>query len=250
MALIYHDPVAERNGRGRPGRRAWRAGKGVLLAMAIAVFGYVAAGLTGGALAANGEWRQPDEGVTIYLEDNGIHTDLVLPKRAAGLDLSPLTPARDLADPRFAGYPWLAVGWGEAAFFLDTPNWSDLRLATVLHAGLGSDRTLVHVEHVPQPRPDAVNGTRRIVLRPEEYGRLVRFVAASIRPGGARHRGYDRYDAFYEASGHYDALRTCNAWTGSALRHAGVRVGRWTPFPITVLGWFPPPGGPPQLPAR
>ncbi len=207
------------------------------------IYAYAAAGLVGGSLPAHAGWRPPARGVTVYLEDNGIHTDLVLPKQVAGMgpdtDLHALAPARDLADPRFAGHRWLAVGWGEAAFFLDTPTWTDVRPGTVLRAAIGSDRTLVHVEHVAEPSPAADGSVRKLVLRPEEYRRLVRFVRASVRPGGRVHRGYDRYDAFYEATGRYDALDTCNAWTGRALRAAGVRVGRWTPFPVTVMGWFP-----------
>jgi uncharacterized protein (TIGR02117 family) len=211
--------------------------------LGLILFAYVAAGMVGGALPANGAWRPPAEGVVVYVEDNGIHTDLVLPKRAMGIDLTPLAPASDLADPRYGGHRWLAMGWGEAAFFLDTPTWADLRPATVVHAIVGSDRTLMHVEHVAEPRSAAESGVRRIVLRPDEYRRLVRFVAASFAnrgPSRERHRGYARYDVFYAARGHYDALRTCNAWTGRALAYAGVRIGAWTPFPVTVTGWFPP----------
>ena len=46
------------------------------------------------------------------------------------------------------------------------------------------------------------------------------------------------WDAFYDATGRYSAVRTCNEWVGEGLRRAGVRVGRWTPFPVTVLNWF------------
>lgn len=222
-----------RNGRARQ----WLAWTGHAAAgLAALLLGYLIAGLIGGAMPANAAWRPPAQGVTIYLEDNGIHTDLVLPKVADGIDLRPLAPARDLADPRFAGHRWLAVSWGEAAFFLETPTWWDVRPATVFAAAIGSEHTLMHVEHVSEPRPGP--DVRRIVLRPEEYRRLVAFVAASFRPGGRVYHGYARADAFRDARGRYTALTTCNEWTGRALRHAGVRVGRWTPFPLTVMRWF------------
>ena len=99
-----------------------------------------------------------------------------------------------------------------------------------------SERTLLHVEHVPEPVAGA--DVRRVVLRPDEYRRLVAFIVASRVKRGGRWRGYGPYDVFYEARGRYDALRTCNSWTGEALASAGVRVGRWTPFPVTVLWWF------------
>jgi uncharacterized protein (TIGR02117 family) len=79
---------------------------------------------------------------------------------------------------------------------------------------------------------------RPIMLRPDDYRRLAAFIRASVRPGGGHQHGYGPGDAFYDATGHYDAITTCNAWTGAALRAAGVRVGVWTPFPVTVMAWF------------
>ena len=206
--------------------------------MLLAIIAFLAAGVVGGALPSNPGWREPESGVAIYLEDNGIHTHLVLPKRAGGIDLSDLAPARDLRDPRFARHGWLAIGWGEAAFFLDTPTWADLRPSTLLFAAVGSSRTLLHIEHIAEPQDNPAAGVRRVMLRPQEYARLVAFVRTSLQPGGRAYPGYDHYDAFYEARGRYTLLNTCNAWTGRGLRQAGVRVGRWTPFPVTVMGWF------------
>jgi uncharacterized protein (TIGR02117 family) len=204
--------------------------------LALLLILYGVAGVIGGALPANSGWRPPAQGVTIWVENNGIHVDLVVPKVAAGVDWRPYAPAADLAVPRFAGHDHLAIGWGDKAFFLGTPTWADIRPGTSAAAALGRDATLLHVEHVPRPR--AGSDARAVVLRPEEYRRLAAFIAGSFRPHPRHYRGYDRYDAFYDSRGHYNAFRTCNAWAGDALRHAGVRVGRWTPFPGTVMSWF------------
>lgn len=213
--------------------RAWRlvARSGVvLLALMLA---YVAAGLIGGAVPVNRDWRAPADGVTIWVESNGIHTGLVLPKLAVGVDWRGFAPAGDLRDPRYGGFGHLAIGWGEHDFFLRTATWADLRPLVVLGAMWGSDRTLLHVEHVAGPAPDA----RRIVLRPDEYRRLATYIRASL--ASRRHwPGYAGDDVFYEARGRYSLGWTCNSWTGAALRAAGVRVGWWTPFPVTVMWWF------------
>jgi uncharacterized protein (TIGR02117 family) len=179
---------------------------------------------------------RPAAGVTIFVESNGIHTGIVVPKLAAGIDWRPLARAEHLADPRYAGHDHLSFGWGERAFYLETPTWADVRPSTILHAAIGSDRTLVHIDHLP--RPDVGPQVKAVVLRPEEYRRLAAFIAGSIAPGGERARGYHGYDVFYEGRGRYTAITTCNAWTGAALRAAGVRMGRWTPFPATVLQWL------------
>ena len=217
-------------------RRLARRGAQVATALVVAVALYVVAGLIGGLLPANTEWRAPARGVTIYVESNGIHTDLAMPKLAAGVDWRDLALPRDLRDPRYARFNWVAIGWGDKAFFLQTQQWRDVRPGTVLAAAAGSEETLLHVEHLPPPVP--ADDVRRVVLRPDEYRRLAAFIRASVAPGGRHYPGYGANDAFLDARGRYSALRTCNAWTGEALRAAGVRVGRWTPFPWTVLRWF------------
>lgn len=222
-------------------RKSGRWIGGLVLGLVVLALAYGTAGLIGGAIPANAGWRPPARGVTIYVETNGVHTDLVLPVAAEGIDWRDLVRPGDISDPRYADYDHLAFGWGEARFYLETPTWADVRPGTVLRAAIGSDRTLVHVEHIPAPAagPDA----RSIVLRPDEYRRLAAFIRASFAhvPPGTRPKifpGYANYDAFYSGFGRYDALMTCNAWTGAALRAAGVRVGIWTPFAVTVMGWY------------
>ena len=205
-------------------------------ALALLVLGYAAAGLAGGAIPRNASWRPPAQGVTIVVESNGIHTGFILPKLAAGVDWRDVARAGDLADPRYAAYDHVAIGWGERAFFLETPTWRQVRPGVLLGAAIGSDRTLLHVEHVPLPAPS--DDERRVTLRPDEYRRLAAFIRASLAGHAHAYRGYGPDDAFLDARGHYSARRTCNSWTGDALAAAGVRVGAWTPFPVTVMGWF------------
>lgn len=205
-------------------------------ALAAIVLLYLAVGTIAGLVPVNRGWRPPARGVTIWVETNGIHTGIIVPKVAAGVDWRPLLRARDLADPRYARWPYAAFGWGDRAFYLETPTWAELRPGVVLAAALGSDRTLVHIDHLPPPREGG--DVRRVVLRPEEYRRLAAHLRATFARRPVPERGYYRYDAFYAARGHYSAIATCNAWTGRALAAAGVRVGWWTPFPWSVMQWF------------
>lgn len=215
---------------------ASRWGGGAVLAAAVLLLLYLAAGLIGGAMPVNRGWRPPTQGVRVFVESNGVHTGIVVPKVAAGVDWRDLARPEHLADPRYARHPYLSFGWGERAFYLETATWADVKLATVLTAATGSGDTLVHLDHLPRPRvgPDV----RSMVLRPDEYRRLAAFIRATFADDPRVHRGYGSFDAFYAARGRYSAGRTCNAWTGEALAAAGVRVGRWTPFPETVLWWF------------
>ncbi len=207
-----------------------------LIILAIAPVGYGVAGMVGGMVPTNAAATQPVRGIRVLVESNGIHTGLILPKVAAGVDWRPLLPATDLADPRFAAYDHVAIGWGDRHFYVETPTWADVRPMTIVSAALGSEETVLHVEHIAEPAPGAQ--VRVVMLRPEQYRRLAAFVRASFAPRGWYRHGYGADDVFYAATGRYDAIRTCNTWTGDALRVAGVRIGAWTPFPVTVLEWF------------
>lgn len=194
---------------------------------------YGAAGLAGGAIPANAGWRETPGGIPIGIETNGIHTGIVLPAAGHGVDWRSIVRAEHLSDPRRAGR-YLAFGWGERRFYLETPTWGDLRPATVLAAAAGSDRTLVHVDHLRMLAPTP---WRRVVrVSPAEYDAIV----AAIRGRFATDRpdaipGYGPADVFYEAQGRYTAFNTCNTWVGTVLRHAGLATGAWTPFSRSVM---------------
>jgi uncharacterized protein (TIGR02117 family) len=211
-----------------------------LAALGAVVVAYGIAGLVGGAFATNRAWAPAEAGVRIYVEDNGIHTSIIVPVVAQGLDWRDLVRPEDLREPRFAGHSHLSIGWGDRAFYMGTPRWADLRPTTVLRAAFGSEDTVLHVGHLAEPVGEA--GVRSVVLRPDEYRRLVAFIRGSFATGpdgrAGSVPGYGRSDAFYAAHGRYSAIRTCNSWTGEALRHAGVRMGAWTPFSATVMAWL------------
>jgi hypothetical protein len=66
-------------------RVASRWGGGTVLALVAPLLLYIAAGLIGGAVPVNAGWRPPAQGVRIFVESNGVHTGIVVPKVAAGI---------------------------------------------------------------------------------------------------------------------------------------------------------------------
>lgn len=219
-------------------RHPWRrAAKGALSALCGLVLLYLLAALLGSLAPRNPGWEEPANGIPVYLASNGVHVDLVLPARAAGLDLYSLVPPRHASDPAIAR-GWVSFGWGQREFYLQTEEWSDLSAGVALRAIVGGD-ALMHVEHRGRPRAGEA-GVRALRLEPPAYRRLVAHVAGSFArgPGGAPvpvARGYGRDDVFYEARGRYSALDTSNQWTSDALARAGATAGLWTPFAQGVL---------------
>ncbi|HWU93263.1 MAG TPA: TIGR02117 family protein [Sphingomicrobium sp.] len=213
-------------------RRKGKAGKWVarivaaLLALPAA---YLLAALVGSLVPVNRGWSEPEHGTTIYLADNGIHTDIIMPVAANGLDWSAVLSV----DPRTQ---WIAFGAGEQHVYLDTPTWWDITPRTIWSA-LAGGRRVLHVDYVGTP----AYAQREIRLRPEEYRRLWASIRAEFaldrngRPQRIAHPGYGCCDSFYGAAGKASAVRTCNNWVADRLRLAGVKTSIWPPFAPGLL---------------
>lgn len=209
---------------------------GALLALPIL---YFLAALVLGAVPANRGWSEAKEGVTVFVRTNGVHTWIMVPKVTPEMDWRPLLPGAHLRDPRWGEGDYVALGYGNRTFYLETPTWGDLTMKNAFLAAFGRGRSLMHADHdfAPRPSPDQ----RPIRLSREEYRRLVAFARRSFQydPQGRTipliGRGYGASDIFYEAVGPYSAVYTCNSWTGRALREAGVKTGVWTPLSQSIM---------------
>lgn len=200
---------------------------------------YFLAALFLGLVPANVSFHQPASGgVVIYVRSNGIHTDIVVPRVNAEADFRPFSDPAHVRDPAWGRADHVAFGYGARDFYLNTPTWGDLSASVALRAMTGGDSTLVHVEHVD--RPQRTEWQRPIRLTSEQYRRLAAFIRSSFRldaDGAPIHvpGGYTAADTFYEGNGGFSMFYNCNAWTGQALRAAGVRMGLWTPFEQSVM---------------
>lgn len=217
--------------------RVWRVTRAILAGLALAMGLFMAFAWIGSSIPRNGDWAEPERGVEIMIETNGVHTAIVMPLVSPQKDWRADFPAADLpaAD---RPYTHVSVSWGEREVFLNTPTWADLSLPTAINAATGGDG-LLHVAHYVRP---AASDTARILrLRPAEYARLVRRIEAQVAPPGRRtaHAGYENWDVFYDAPGTYHLGNTCNQWTSDTLAAAGIKTGWWTPFAGGVMKWVP-----------
>lgn len=224
--------MARRRRKSKTGKWAGRTLSFILALPAL----YLLAALIGSLAPVNRGWAEPAQGTTIYLADNGIHADIIMPANAQGLDWTPLLPKRDFAsaDP---GARWIAFGSGEERVYLNTPTWWDITPRT-LWSALTGGRRVMHVEWVSEPG----YAVREIRLRPEEYRRLWSAIRADFeldpngRPRLVDHPGYGCCDAFYRTAGKASAVYTCNNWAARQLRVAGIKTSLWPPF-VQGLVW-------------
>lgn len=219
-------------------RRRWTAALRSALLLVLAIpLAYAVAAAIGSLVPRNGGWNEPHQGVLIFVRTNGVHADIVLPASSAGIDLYRLVPPADVREPERAD-GWVAFGWGQREFYLETPRWADLTVKNAIRSVVGGN-ALIHIEHLGQPRISPA--MRAIRLDPEAYHRLVASIERyfvldrSRRSIPLRGRGYGPNDTFYEARGRYSALKTSNQWTSDRLAEAGVEAGIWTPFAQGIL---------------
>lgn len=200
---------------------------------------YFAAALAGSHIPANADWQQPRDGIDIFVETNGVHVSLIVPVAAAGEDLSDLIRPEHLSDPTLYGTHFM-IGWGHGAVYRNAETWTDVRSGDIASAIFGSGETTLHVYHLTNPVPLR----RRKILRVSaaQYRSIIAQIRATFRANergqSAAHAAYGNHNLFYDSTGHYNALNTCNTWTGSVLKKAGVRIGMWTPLPGGVMRWF------------
>jgi uncharacterized protein (TIGR02117 family) len=167
---------------------------------------------------------------------NPIHTDIAI-------------PVDDAIRARFgflaeAGVPinnpgvrYLIVGWGGRSFYLETPQWADLKPMPVFRA-LTIDTSVMHVD-VAGTLPEGDPSISRFDVDDAGFERILVFIQSSFaldnqQPIPILGKGYGPYDAFFEANGIFNALLGCNTWTARALREGGLRTGLWNPIPQTL----------------
>ncbi|WP_413513325.1 TIGR02117 family protein [Myroides odoratus] len=166
-----------------------------------------------------------EEEITIYLSTNGVHTDFVLPVVSTQMDwhTKVALPANQIH--------WVAFGWGDKGFYLDTPAWSDLSVSTALRAISGTGGSAMHVTAYKAFVQDATS--IELKLSTKEYQSLISYIDASFQKKDEQYQrieveGYHQSDTFYEARGSYSLFYTCNTWVNQGLKQMNQKAALWT----------------------
>ncbi|MGG5506855.1 MULTISPECIES: DUF2459 domain-containing protein [unclassified Myroides] len=171
------------------------------------------------------ESQPAEDKVLVFLSTNGVHTDFVVPL------VNPVMDWRTKLELPSNRTQWLAFGWGDRGFYLDTPSWGDLRLTTALRAISGTGDAAMHVTAYRY----FVEGedTVQLTLTRDEYLALVHYIDASFQAEQERYKvieaiGYGKSDMFYEAKGSYSLFYTCNTWVNQGLKRINQNAALWT----------------------
>lgn len=202
------------------------------------LFIYLFVSILLGFIPVNTGFRQPGNGIEIFIVSNGVHTDFVLPIE------NDLINWRSFFNPLEFGQgmeiaSYIAFGWGDQGFYLNTPEWSDLRPKTAFVALFLPSRSAMHVTLWNHPQTDS--HTIKIRVSGKQYLKVINYITNSFlldqegRPVRLDHPGYGDHDLFYESNLTFHLFRTCNVWTNKGLTQSGIRTSVWTPFDRPIL---------------
>ncbi len=183
-----------------------------------------------------------DATVTAYILSNGVHTDIVVPVRTAEHDWSSVLPFEHTSGGDSTA-AWVAFGWGDKGFYLETPTWGDLTARVAFKAMFALGSSAMHVTYHKGMEEGPL--CKRIRMSRAQYLRLVAYIERSFAKDDtgrvqviSTHANYGPHDAFYEGVGSYHLFHTCNTWTNNALKACGQKACLWTPTDEGILGMY------------
>lgn len=184
-------------------------------------------------IPVNSDFSNASEGTAIYVRSNGVHTDIIIP-----------TQSTQYAWIRKLGYDknikYLAFGWGDKEFYMNTPGWSDIKITTAFKAAFLPTTSVLQVYGL-RTSPSITKRTRKIILTDEQLQHLSNYIYDSFI--------LDKYGypveilddngvaiyRYFESKRKYTLFYTCNNWVNQGLKSAGVKNSIWTPFDKSVL---------------
>ena len=221
---------------------------GLAGALVLVVAGFFLSAWVGSSIPRNGDWKEAETGIPIMVETNGVHTGIVMPVVTPVKDWRETFPSASKPMTEGMKPTHISVGWGDREVFLTVPTWGDLKASTAVRIATQGGPAVMRIGHYY--RPTGGPNHRWVVLREEEYARLVARIEAGLPlvedpHDRESHDSFDPTALVYDSIGHYTLSNTCNQWVGDTLAAAGIEMGLWTPLAGGVMKWIPESGAEP-----
>jgi len=176
--------------------------------------------------------------IDIYLISNGFHSDIVVPIESKEMDWSEIIKYEHTLS-NDSSYNFIAFGWGDRKFYLETPTWSHLKYDVAFQALFFLNQSAIHATFFREMYES--ESCIKISLSSQDYRKLAVYIIGElmIDENGKvlqiKNLQYDDNDAFYEAKGSFTLFYTCNTWVNDALKSANQKACLWTPFEEGIL---------------
>lgn len=182
-------------------------------------------------ITINNQDADPSEDVAIYIKSNGVHTDIVVPIVNEIKDWRTQIPFEHTAS-KDTTFQYIGFGWGDKGFYLNTPEWSDLKVSTACTAMFYLGTSAMHTTFFHRMKEN--ERCVKVNISNAEYQRLVDYInqgfctETSPKFTVIPNAYYGKNDSFYEGNGKYSLFYTCNSWANNALKAANQKAALWT----------------------
>lgn len=180
--------------------------------------------------------------IPLYILTNGMHTDLVMPVKTAQMDWKTVIKYEN-TKKNDTTRRYIAMGWGDKGFYLDTPTWAQLKYSTAFRAAFALSTTALHTTFYDTLKIG--KDCRMMKISTVQYARLVDYIQKSLQYDANKQpifikttAIYGDNDAFYEANGKYSMVHTCNTWANNGLKSCGQKACFWTPFDTGIFALY------------
>ncbi|WP_312825674.1 TIGR02117 family protein [Epilithonimonas sp.] len=203
------------------------------------VFLYIILGLLIPYIPVEAEKTDEPKTIELYILTNGVHTDLVVPVKTKYVDWSEKLPFENTKGKQ-TDFNYISFGWGDKGFYLDTPNWSDLKFSTAFKAAFWLSDSAMHCTYYKKMQSG--DDCKKMLITEQQYQNLIKFIDDKfdkdlkgnyilIKTDAV----YGNNDAFYDAKGSYNFTYTCNTWANNGLKAAGQKAALWTPTDFGIF---------------
>jgi uncharacterized protein (TIGR02117 family) len=183
-------------------------------------------------ITVNNNVAQKQE-VEVFIKTNGVHTDIIVPIKNEIKNWSKEIKF-DQTKSKDSLMNYVAIGWGDKGFYLNTPQWSDLKVSTAIKAATGLSTSAIHTTFYKSVSEN--KNCKKIIISKSNYQKLVAYITTSFQEDSNKNiqwisgHNYAQNDAFYEAKGSYNLFYTCNTWANNALKESNQKSAFWTPY--------------------
>ncbi len=174
----------------------------------------------------------------ICVVNTGFHSNILIPTKNNAYNWHNYLSIDKIGIDAINDYKYLSFGWGDKDFYMTISSISDFNFYTIFKAAFLPTSSVMYVRGY-QSLPQNTE-VKCIHTDKNHYLRLTKFIETSfkldrndrkIRIGN----GYTSSAGFYAAKGNYSILKTCNAWTGDALRKADINTPLWDSLSRAIM---------------
>jgi uncharacterized protein (TIGR02117 family) len=177
-----------------------------------------------------------------YLKSNGSHVDLVMPLKTKHYDWMSYLSMEHI-EYQDSTFQWVAFGWGDKNFYLNTPTWGDLTFSTAFKAAFWLSSGAIHVTYYQDISPS--EKCLPIHLNENQMAELHDFILNDFNLNDAKkpihiptNMNYGPQDCFYESTKKYSLFHTCNTWVNDALKDIEANHCLWTALEFGVMDLY------------